>query len=84
MSNTIVSDNENTPKELNTEWIITLLLCLFIWVFWVHRFYNWKIWTWLLMIFTLGWLWIWATIDLIFIVVWRFKDKDWNIIPIKK
>jgi len=82
-SNGVVNDTEKLVTKLNSEWIITLLLSFFLWILWVHRFYNWKIWTWILMILTLWWLGIWATIDFIFILVWKFKKKDWTIIPIK-
>ena len=70
-------------EELNKEYIITLLLCFFLWVLWVHRFYNWKVWTWLLMLFTFWWLWIWAFVDLIIEAVWNFKHKDGTLISIK-
>lgn len=71
-------------KAINKEWIITLVLWFFLWIIWAHRFYNWKIWTWILMLLTLGWLWIWALIDGIIIIVGNFKAKDWTVISIKK
>jgi hypothetical protein len=52
------------------------LLCWFLGVFGVHRFYTGKIGTGILMIFTLGGLGIWALIDFIMILVGSFKDKE--------
>jgi len=56
--------------------LAALLLCFFLGVLGVHRFYVGKIGTGILMLLTLGGLGIWALIDLILIVVGSFKDKD--------
>ena len=68
---------------INTTWVITLLLCFFLWFLWIHRFYNWKIGTWILMIITLGWLWIWTFIDFIIILLGKFTDAENKFIKIK-
>jgi TM2 domain-containing membrane protein YozV len=52
------------------------LLCLFVGVFGVHRFYVGKIGTGIIQLITLGGLGIWAFIDLIMIIVGAFKDKQ--------
>ena len=54
----------------------TLLLCFFLGVFGVHRFYVGKIGTGLLMVVTLGGLGIWSLIDFIIIACGNFKDKN--------
>ncbi len=69
--------------RLNTEWLITLLLCFFLGILGVHRFYNGKIWTGLLMIFTLGGLGIWVTIDLIMVLFGKFTKKDGSLISVR-
>ncbi len=55
--------------------IVAALLCWFLGVFGVHRFYvgKWK--TGLLQVFTLGGLFLWAFIDFIMILTGSFKDK---------
>lgn len=58
----------------------TLLLCFFLGVFGVHRFYVGKIGTGILMILTLGGLGIWSLIDFIMIAVGSFKDKQGYVI----
>ena len=52
------------------------LLCFFLGVFGVHRFYVGKVGTGILQVVTLGGLGIWALIDLVFILVGTFRDKQ--------
>ena len=52
------------------------LLCWFLGVIGVHRFYVGKIGTAILMIVTLGGLGVWVLIDLIMILVGSFRDKE--------
>jgi len=54
------------------------LLGFFLGVFGVHRFYAGKIGTGILQLVTLGGFGIWAFIDLIFIIIGAFTDKDGN------
>jgi TM2 domain-containing membrane protein YozV len=60
--------------------LVALLLCLFLGGLGVHRFYVGKIGTGVLMLVTLGGLGIWALIDLIFIALSKFTDKEGNIL----
>lgn len=56
------------------------LLCFLLGVFGAHRFYVGKIGTGILMLVTLGGLGIWALVDLIMIIVGRFRDADGDLI----
>ncbi|WP_313892744.1 TM2 domain-containing protein [Psychrobacillus sp.] len=60
--------------------LATLLLCLFVGGFGVHRFYVGKIGTGLLMFFTFGGLGIWTLIDFIMIAIGKFTDKEGHLI----
>jgi len=65
--------------------LAAMLLCLFLGVLGVHRFYVGKVGTGVAMIFTLGGFGIWALIDFIMIVVGGFTDSegkfvlDWQV-----
>jgi TM2 domain-containing membrane protein YozV len=56
--------------------LVALLLCWFLGIFGIHRFYVGKIGTAILMILTLGGLTIWVLIDLILIAVGSFRDSE--------
>lgn len=49
----------------------------------VHRFYNGKTGTGILMILTLEGFGIWATIDIIMILFGKFTKKDGTLIPVR-
>ncbi len=68
-------------EKSEKDFVPTLLLCLFLGAFGIHRFYVGKIGTGILMVLTLGGLGIWSLIDLILIIVGSFKDKEG--LPIK-
>jgi hypothetical protein len=57
-----------------------VILCGFFGVFGVHRFYMGKIGTGILQLLTAGGLGIWWMIDLIMLVIGRFRDKDGELV----
>lgn len=65
------------------DWIVTLLLCIFLGNLGAHRFYAGKIGTGVLQLLTLGGCGIWSIIDFIMILVGKFTDKDGNAITNK-
>lgn len=60
------------PKE----WMVALLLCLFLGVFGAHRFYTGKIGSGVAQLLTIGGCGIWALVDLIMIIVGSFTDAS--------
>lgn len=54
----------------------TLILCFFLGILGIHRFYAGKIVTGILMLITTGGFLIWWIIDLIVIIFGGFKDKQ--------
>jgi len=68
-------------KENENRWIITLLLCWFLGVFGIHRFYTGHIAIGVIQLLTLGGCGIWVLVDFIILIVGNFKDAEGN--PIK-
>ena len=73
--------NIKNIKEISEkERLVTLLLCWFLGIFGVHRFYIGKTCTGLLMLFTLGIFGIWTFIDLIIILIGKMTDSEGKVI----
>jgi len=72
--------NLNSQSEPN-RFITTVLLCWFVGVFGVHRFYTGHTTIGIIQLITFGGCGIWTLIDFIIIISGGFKDSDGN--PIK-
>lgn len=72
-------DLEGRPVSPSSR-LAAALLCGFLGVLGVHRFYVGKIGTGVLMILTGGGLGIWAIVDLILILVGKFRDKQERVL----
>ena len=68
--------NDMNMNESDKKMVVAALLCFFIGIIGVHRFYVGKVGTGILMIFTLGGLGIWLIIDFVMILTGSFKDKE--------
>ena len=65
------------------DWLVTLLLCIFVGGIGVHRFYAGKIGTGILQLVTAGGCGIWTLIDLIMIITGKFTDSEGKVIENK-
>jgi TM2 domain-containing membrane protein YozV len=82
----VLKQEDNKNKNMNMEkskkgFVPTLLLCFFLGVLGVHRFYAGKVGTGILMLLTFGGLGIWSLIDFVMIACGSFKDAQG--LPIK-
>ena len=75
-----MTDQIDLSAQSEKGFVPTLLLCFFLGVFGVHRFYAGKIGTGVLQLLTLGGLGIWAMIDFVVIACGKFKDKRGQLI----
>jgi len=71
---------ENQIEKSDKNFVAVLLLCFFLGVLGVHRFYVGKVGTGVIQLLTLGGLGIWVLIDLVMIAVGNFKDKQGFVI----
>jgi len=62
------------------DWLTAVLLCFFLGVFGIHRFYTGHTGIGVVQLLTLGGCGIWALIDFIIIIVGNFKDSKGNLL----
>ncbi|RVU24102.1 TM2 domain-containing protein [Sandaracinomonas limnophila] len=72
------SHQSNIVPPNSFDWLTTLLLCIFFGAFGVHSFYTRKYGVGIFQLLTLGGCGIWATVDLIMIIIGSFKDGNGN------
>ncbi|MDB0062921.1 TM2 domain-containing protein [Crocinitomicaceae bacterium] len=76
-----ISLKTEEQQKSENKWLITLLLCWFLGIFGVHRFYTGHIAIGVIQLLTAGLCGIWTIIDFIIIVSGNLKDAEGN--PIK-
>lgn len=76
-----MEEKKDEPRS-DKNYVATLLFCLLLGTFGVHRFYVGKIGTGILMLITFGGLGIWTLIDFILIVCGAFRDKQGFLIKV--
>lgn len=77
---TATGAQRNSNGKKDPDWMVTLLLCLFVGSFGAHRFYVGKTGTAILQLLTLGGCGFWALYDFIIIICKKFRDANGNII----
>ena len=79
---TVVASGNYSDLISPKSWLVTLILCLLLGGLGIHRFYVGKIGTGILMIFlcVTGVSLAWALVDLVFIILGKFKDKQGRVI----
>ena len=75
----VVATQESMPNLIledgQREWLPTLLICWFLGIFGVHRFYTGHTGIGVVQLLTLGGCGIWAFIDFILIIIGSFRDS---------
>ena len=74
------TENLPTRQTSQNKWLIVLLLCFFLGVLGIHRFYVGKTATGIAQLITFGGCGIWALIDFIMILLNQFTDAQGYII----
>ncbi len=70
-------------NKSDKDWLVTLLLCIFVGGIGIHRFYAGKIGTGILQLLTAGGCGIWTLVDLIMIITGKFTDSEGRLIENK-
>jgi TM2 domain-containing membrane protein YozV len=72
-----------TSDGVNQEWLILLLLCWFLGILGIHRFYTGHTTIGVVQLLTLGGCGIWVLIDFIMIILGKFEHADGRVILMK-
>jgi TM2 domain-containing membrane protein YozV len=68
------------PPKKGKDWLVALLLCIFLGGMGIHRFYTGHFLVGVVQLFTLGGFGIWALIDLVRIISGSYQDKKGNLL----
>ena len=74
----LTSNSSGVSSE--NQWLVTLLLCFFLGILGIHRFYTGHTAIGVVQLLTLGGCGIWTLIDFILILVGNYKDANGNYI----
>ena len=75
-----IQNKLNEQEEGGKDWLLALLLSIFLGCLGIHRFYVGKIGTGILQLITFGGCGIWALIDIILIATGKFTDSNGNLL----
>lgn len=70
-------------NKSDKDWLVTLLLCIFVGGIGIHRFYAGKIGTGILQLLTAGGCGVWTLVYLIMIITGKFTDSEGRLIENK-
>lgn len=79
LASRVLVDELGNPVSSSSR-LVASLLCFFLGVLGVHRFYVGKIGTGILQLITGGGLGIWYLVDLILIIIGRFRDAEGRLL----
>jgi hypothetical protein len=79
LASRVLVDEYGNPVSPKSR-LAAALLCFFLGVLGVHRFYVGKIGTGLLQLFTGGGLGIWYLVDFVLVVIGRFRDAEGRLL----
>lgn len=78
--NNLYSQHQQSIQEEGSDWLATLLLCLFLGTLGIHRFYTKSPLVGAIQLFTLGGCGIWTLIDFIMILTNTYRDGLGNFL----
>ena len=75
-----INKSSNNLPAGDKEWLIAMILCWFLGILGIHRFYTGHIGIGIIQLLTLGGCGVWALIDFIMIASGYFKDSEGHLL----